>query len=82
MYYRDGSRMLVVDVTVDSELRVGSPTVLFEGPYNPGPVPRFARANYDVSLDGSRFLMVSAAYSSLIFVHNWFEELKERVPVP
>jgi hypothetical protein len=43
---------------------------------------------YDVSLDGRRFLMIKesrtsdepAASARIIFVQNWFEELKARVP--
>ena len=42
--------------------------------------------SYDISVDDQRFLMVKpeerASVSQLNFVHNWFEELKARVPVP
>ena len=46
--------------------------------------------NYDVSVDGQRFLVVSsfseadADYGAIQInvVLNWFEELKERVTVP
>ena len=41
-------------------------------------------ANYDVSPDGQRFLMVKASgqesVATMNVVLNWFEELKERVP--
>jgi len=43
-------------------------------------------ANYDVSPDGQRFLMVKpttaqeAAPTQINVVLNWFEELKQRVP--
>ena len=39
-------------------------------------------ANYDVSPDGQRFVMVKddSASGRLSIVLNWFEELKERVP--
>ncbi len=42
---------------------------------------------YDISLDGSRFLMIKStdttdkASPSLVVVLNWFEELKRRVPL-
>ena len=46
------------------------------------------RPYYDVSSDGERFLMIedrsqadTAASHDIIFVNNWFEELKARVPV-
>ena len=50
-----------------------------------------ARRNYDVSSDGERFILLSSgaadpAYAqappAINIVLNWFEELKERVPVP
>ena len=48
-----------------------------------------ARKRYDVSLDSQRFLMIkpvgqadeNAPPPQLVVVQNWFEELKERVPV-
>jgi hypothetical protein len=60
---------------------VGKAKVLFEGSYAEG-VPGIA--NYDVSPDGRRFLMVEGgdipAAPSLVFVENWSEELKRLVP--
>ena len=45
----------------------------------PGPTS----ANYDVSADGQRFLMlkpVGLASTQINVVLNWFEELKAKVP--
>ena len=45
----------------------------------------FGTPYYDVSLDGQQFLMVrpgAGPGASFVVVENWFEELKERVPVP
>ena len=49
-------------------------------------------ANYAVSADGERFIFRKSptteqttdgeAFSGLVVVQNWFEELKERMPVP
>jgi len=47
-----------------------------------------AAANFDVSADGRRFLMIrpirrldpGSAAAALVVVQNWFEELKQRVP--
>jgi hypothetical protein len=58
--------------------------MLFEGAYMPtqGTFP-----NYDVSPDGQRFLMLKpteqaqAAQTQINVVLNWFEELKQKVPV-
>jgi len=46
--------------------------LLFETPYERG---RSGNANYDVTADGQRFIMVKAV------VLNWLEELKQRVPI-
>ncbi len=45
---------------------------------------RAAGSNYDITPDGQRFLMVQggdANLTQLNVVLNWFEELKQRVPV-
>ena len=59
--------------------------MVFQGRYAFGPAG--PRANYDVTADGQRFLMISAGETDsdrmqINVVLNWFEELKERVPVP
>jgi serine/threonine-protein kinase len=60
-----------------------SPVKLFGGPYATG-APSEGR-NYDVSVDGTRFLMVKepanqAAAPQIVVVQNWFEELKRLAP--
>jgi hypothetical protein len=60
-----------------------SPVKLFGGPYANG-APSSGR-NYDVSADGTRFLMVKepanqAVAPSIVVVQNWFEELKRLAP--
>jgi hypothetical protein len=63
----------------------GRPKVLFAGQYQPSPNP-VPNANYDVSPDGQRFLMLKpraqeqAAPTQINVVLNWFEELKQKVP--
>ncbi len=75
---------MAVDITAQSAFSPGKPRLLFEGRYwqssNLG-------AQYDVTNDGQQFVMISqgdqqSAVTQLIVVQNWFEELKERVPVP
>ncbi len=44
------------------------------------------RPEYDITPDGERFLMIkeggaAGAPSQIIVVENWFEELRQRVPV-
>lgn len=75
--------MMVVPVdTSDSELRAAAPQLLFEGPFAFEPTNAFA--NYDVTPDGERFVMVTRGGGTppreLRIVLNWFEELKELVP--
>ena len=82
LFFDDGSAVLVVDVeTNDETFRAGIPERVFAGTYdyrNP--------RRWDVSPDGQRFLMTAfaalATAEQLHIVLNWFEELKEQVPVP
>ena len=83
LFYRSGDAMMAVDVSTQPTFSAGKPRRLFEKAY--------ARsiafwANYDVSADGKRLLMIKgdergAATSEISVVVNWFDELKERVPV-
>jgi hypothetical protein len=72
--------MMAVDVSFASGFSAGKPKVLFEGPWLPTPL---LSANYDVSRDGKRFLMLKAAEPEngarqIVVVQNWFEVLKKR----
>src|ERR1700736_5342265 len=82
LFYRQGNKMIVVDVATRPSFSAGKPRVLFEGLYI-----RAAQANpaYDVSPDGQRFLMLKASEqepnaTQINVVLNWFEELKQKVP--
>src|SRR3984893_12581049 len=84
LFYRGGDKMMVVDIATQPSFTVGKPRMLFEGQYLPttGTSP-----DYDVSPDGQRFLMLKpaeqaqAAPTQINVVLNWFEELKQKVPV-
>jgi Tol biopolymer transport system component len=84
LFYRSGDKMMAVDITTQPNFTVGKPQMLFEGPY--APIAATTR-NYDVSPDGQRFLMLKtseqaqAAPTQINVVLNWFEELKQKVPV-
>ena len=78
LFYWEGNRMMSVSLSVGSVLDVSSPKTLFEG--------RFERAlsggrtaNYDVSLDGSRFVMLRrrnpVTPTVIQVVFNWSEQL-------
>jgi hypothetical protein len=83
LFYRNGNKMMAVDVATQPTFAGGKPRVLFEGPYVPTPA---TFPNYDVSPDGQRFLMLKpseqdqAAQTQINVVLNWFEELKQKVP--
>jgi serine/threonine-protein kinase len=81
LFYREGDKMMAVAVKTDSEFVGAKPMLLFKGRYSSDTI----RANYDVSPDGRRFLMVKAseqesALTQINVVLNWFEELKLVVP--
>ncbi len=76
--------MMVVPVETEPTFSTGRTSILFEGSYVVSTVARAYRY-YDVSPDGQRFLMIKEAgaeEAQINVVLNWFEELKERVPVP
>jgi len=83
LFYRNGNQMMVVPLSVERE--PGTPVVLFEGEYERDPYAIDAR-NYDLSPDGTRFLMIRREVESdrrqqqLNVVLNWFEELKRLDP--
>jgi hypothetical protein len=68
--------MLSADIEASPALSVGRPQILFEGNFLDGP----GVANYDVSADRKRFLMVrgrsGGGGAEVNVVLNWFEELK------
>jgi serine/threonine-protein kinase len=84
IFYRVGRRFMRIAVETTPSLVVGKPELLFEGQYlasADGP------ANYDVTPDDQRFVLVKLAPDELAsrsihIVQNFFEELTRRVPVP
>jgi hypothetical protein len=84
---RDGSDLLmVVDIIMEPTFSSSRPRVLFQmDPYEISAVIR----SYDVALDDKRFLLIKSDENDPIEKHvsqlnvilNWFEELKQRVPV-
>ncbi len=84
LFYLDVERrMTMVPVQTESSFGVGSAQMLFDTrSFSPVGVGR----NFDVSPDGTRFLMVKdlplpIEAKRLIVVQNWFEELKRLVPL-
>jgi hypothetical protein len=87
LYYRDGDKMMVVSVDTAGTFRASRPAVLWTGRYAHGlgsacGPPGTTSTNYDVTADGSRFLMLKdneVAPSSIHVIVNWTEELKRTV---
>jgi len=84
LFYRNGDTMMAVDITTQPAFSASNPRLLFEGQYprNPGAI-----ANYDISPDGQRFLMVkeipqAASDAQINVVLNWSEDLKRLAPAP
>ncbi len=83
LFYRNGDKMMAVDIVTQPSFAAGKPRTLFAGQYELSPA---TSPNYDVSPDGQRFLMLKSAEPSeaaptqINVVLNWFEELKRRVP--
>ncbi len=82
LFYQSDDTVMLVSVDTDPTFRLGTPKSLFTGPYGLS----------DISPDGKRFLLMKSAVTTddestentprrINIVTNWFEELKERVPV-
>ena len=87
-YFQGPSDAVAVDVTTEPRFSLGRPVPLpGDGlPLNVGPTTPL---NHDIAPDGSRFVTVLAdtgdetsTRNEIVLVHNWFEELKVRVPIP
>ncbi len=82
LFYRSGTKMMAVEITVQPGFSAGKPRLLFEGQYLSSQFPLTGVA-YDVSPDGQRFLMVKQGeqvITPINVVENWVEELTRRVP--
>jgi serine/threonine-protein kinase len=82
LFYRNGNKMMAVDVTTQPDFTATSPRFLFEGQYE---VSDTGRPGYDVAADG-RFLMIQPVEpeqpaTQINLVLHWFEELK-RLSLP
>jgi eukaryotic-like serine/threonine-protein kinase len=82
IFYRSGDKMMAVDVdvTTSPEVKLSTPRVLFEQRYAYGAGITFA--NYDVTRDGQRFIMVKDEVTGgrLNVVLNWLTELNRLAP--
>jgi serine/threonine-protein kinase len=85
LFYRSGNKMIAVAIATEGGFVAGKPRQLFEGNYITT-LAGWVRANYDVSPDGQRFLMLKRVDqgrerpAQINVVLNWSEELKRLVP--
>jgi hypothetical protein len=79
LFYRNGNTWMAVDVSLRPEFKVGTPRLLFEGPY-----VNVGGYSYDVTPDGQRFLLLQPAEEALApvthlnIVLNWFDEVRRK----
>ena len=83
LFYRNGDKMIVAAVETKPTFAAAKPKLLFERHYEASTPP--VLANYDVSLDGQRFLMIKAgeqesSATQLHVVLNWSDELSRLAP--
>jgi len=76
LFYRNGEKMMAVDVETKPTFRAGRPRLLFEGPF---------LSSYNVDTDDKRFFMikrdpVESGPPRVNVVLNWFAEVERRVP--
>jgi serine/threonine-protein kinase len=78
LFYRQGSSVMRLAIAPQPEFQPGAPERLFGGIYQTA-----GDKSWDVAPDG-RFLFkkILPAEYSVNVVLNWFEELKQRVPIP
>jgi Tol biopolymer transport system component len=92
LFYQGDEGIMVVDVESEPTFRPGNPKILFRGTYYSGALMQATITNWDIHPDGKRFLMIKQFQTTdeesaggiphkFIVVTNWFEELKQRVPL-
>ena len=87
LFYNKSSEgaMKTVPVETETSVKYGNPKELFRGDY----LSTYGGTQYSVTRDGQRSLMIKSAgpekggeeSRKINVVLNWFEELKEKVPV-
>ena len=80
IFYRNGDKMMAVEVATSPEVKLSAPRLLFEKQYAFG--RGITIANYDVTPDGQHFIMVKdeAGAARLNVVLNWLSELERLAP--
>ena len=79
LFFRNGNRMWVVEILDPTTMELGDQDTLFEGVHQPRGI---FLSSYDVHPDGRFLMLTDTSGNEIRVVQNWFEELKELVPVP
>ena len=88
LYYRNGDHVIAVTYDIKRGFKVVNSEVLFQDTYYSSAPP--SDSLWDIHPNGKRFLMMKEAATDskadksrlrIDIIQNWFEELKERVPV-
>jgi dipeptidyl aminopeptidase/acylaminoacyl peptidase len=87
LYYREGDKMMTVQVSTSGSFQASKPKLLWTGRYAHGlgsqcGPPGATSSNYDVTTNGQRFLMIKSdeiAPAQINVVLNWTEELKATI---
>jgi serine/threonine-protein kinase len=88
LFYLSNDSVMAVSVETGPTFSLGTPKTLFRLTYVAGSAS--VGTPWDISPDGRRFLMIKQSQSNasenvgprkINIVLNWFEELKQRVPV-
>ena len=79
LFYRDATRFISATVRADKNFAIVSREPLFADTYVRGPY----HANYDVSPDGTRLLLLRTNdQAQVMIVHNWTDEIRSRLGPP
>jgi Tol biopolymer transport system component len=93
LFYRSGDETMAVGIETEPTFKRGNPKNLFRGTYFSNPNQMIVATPWDIHPNGMKFLMIKPAASTgaapttanqqpkINIVLNWFEELKQRVPV-
>jgi hypothetical protein len=89
LFYRNGDRMMVVQIAAGDALASARPVELWRGPYSAGMstscgAPGLTSSNYDVTPDGQRFLMIrdeddsTTSADRMVLVLGFAQEMRGR----
>ena len=84
LFYRSDDSVMAVAVETGPTFKAEKPEALFRDIYISPASYEYEIDTWDISPDGNRFLMMKESgseFQSINIVVNWFEELKQKVPV-